>query len=64
MLARFPSMLTYLPAAIALWVAINLLVVLWLGAGGSRRAEDEIPARSARARRRGGEVRGGERVSR
>jgi len=41
MLARFPSMLTYLPAAIALWVAINLLVVLWLGAGASRRADDE-----------------------
>jgi len=35
-------MLTYLPAAIALWVAINLLVVLWLGAGASRHsAEDE-----------------------
>ena len=41
MLARFPSMLIYLPAAIALWVAIDLLVVLWLGAGASRRAEDE-----------------------
>jgi hypothetical protein len=42
MLARFPSMLTYLPMAIALWLAIDLLVVLWLGGGASRRsAEDE-----------------------
>jgi len=35
-------MMTYLPAAIALWIAINLLVVLWLGASASRHsAEDE-----------------------
>ena len=48
MLARFPSMLTYLAAAIGLWLAINLLVVLWLGAEASRSsAEDESSRASA-----------------
>ena len=37
-------MMTYLPAAIALWVAINLLVVLWLGA--SRRSAEREDSRA------------------
>jgi Flp pilus assembly protein protease CpaA len=35
-------MLTYVPAAIALWLALSLFVVLWLGGGDSPRLpEDE-----------------------
>jgi hypothetical protein len=30
-LARSPAMLTYVPATLALWLAFDLLVVLWLG---------------------------------
>jgi Flp pilus assembly protein protease CpaA len=33
-------MLTYVPAAIALWLAFNLFVVLWLGGGESHRSPD------------------------
>ena len=29
--ARSPAMLTYLPATIALWLALDLFFVLWLG---------------------------------
>ena len=35
------SMLTYLPAAIALLLAFNLFVVLLLGADGSHRTADD-----------------------
>jgi len=62
MLARFSLDADYLPAVIALWIAIDLLVVLWLGAS-RRSAEDDSRAITwSSASRR--PAAGGERVPR